>query len=983
MRSKKNILNYHNLRLPWVGLWGSLRFFLLIFIFISKSIFAVDYYWNATSGNVSNSANWYNFLLPSSAADTRIYFNFAPGLTTSTGAYNDGLLGMTVNSLVFGGSNNFTLSGNGFSFGGTYPSLINNNSLGSVYINNHITLNSSLSLSGAASSKTYFSGVFSQSTTGLGLNIQGGTFIFKNARSSFSGGVNVSAGTFEINATGHTNIWSSGNSFMGTGAVTTTGTGRIFFNVQGADSYFIMDRTLNLGASGAVGANANVIQSTGSIDCIGTYNLDNGTQLIFRPDSDNNGVGELFLSNSTFNFGAGGAIVDFQGAHGTSGSNFFTRVNTVGNAEAVYRYSYRDLNGWNNSAKDFDLNNVSRTIGGIGNMRLEIFNGSMVHLYNTNFSNIKLTFSGHAGGSARALSQNSNVGRLSLEASYHYNFGAGLFFENAVQVSTQEMGVPVLLGNITINSGETAFDGGYNTTSTNGMKIGDGSGYYLLVKSGAQATMDIGFRDDIYNLGSVYLLSNTILEKGAGLNFRNTYFTEKSVYGNIYVSGNITGQGTATGEAESIIRLEDSIGGVITDMGTTLSRQVVFDPNIHLFVQGSGTGGLRIEGSQAHVDGLLTSELLQNRLQTIKAESDQGTLTIAYTDNNASRVFTGKDAPVIGSWIKLGFDNGPTNSTLYQLNNADFKEGGLGNFNGLVVKQSGKGTNTVQLLSDIHFTGAGGETNTSFILQNGTFRVDNGAGTAYTAYFGNATLESGIILDGTISDSTTKYATYYDSTTAYPAVVDYPVSSSIGGLSVSGTITKTTTGTVVLSGRIIGNTASPGSTTAIGLDIQQGTLSQTASDLITGGTNMQLSGGTWALNGNSQSAGNLGTLTVTADSVIDFGSGNSSKVYFAASGDTAWSGSLIIQNWNGTPFTGGGSTQLFFGDSLAGLTDSQLKNIYFYNPNGLAPGYYQGILLKNGECVPVPEASTVCGAIALCLLAGAHEYRRRIKKNFT
>ena len=947
------------------------------------NLLAVDYYWNATSGNFSNSGNWYNSILPTSSTTSRIFFNTAPALTTSTSAYNDGTGSMIVNSLVFGGSNNFTLTGNSFAFGGTDPSIVNNNSLGNIYIKNAISLSSSLYLSGATNSHTYFSGAFSQSTSGLGLNIQSGNFIFSNANSSFSGGVNVSGGTFQINATGNTNIFTNGNSFMGRGAVTTSGTGRIFFNVQGADSNFIMDRTLNLGASGAVGSNANIIQSTGSIDSNGTYNLDNGTQLIFKSDSDGNGVGELFLTKSTFNFGPGGGIVDFQGAHGTSGSNFYTNVNTVGNAEAVYRYSYRDTNGWNNSAKDFDLSNVSRTIAGTGNLRLEISNGAMVHLYNTNFSNIKLTFSGHAGGNAQALSQDTKVGRLALEGSYDYKFGAGLFFENAVQVSTQNMGVPVLHGNITINSGETAFDGGYNTTSTNGLKIGDGSGYYLLVKSGAQATMDIGFRDDIYNLGSVYLASNTILEKGSALNFRNTYFTEKSTYGNIYVSGNITGQGTATGEAESVIRLEDSIGGVITDMSTKLSRQVVFDPNICLFVQGSGTGGLRVEGSQAHVDGLLTSDLLQNRLGVLSSDGDQGTLTIAYTDEKASRVFTGKDAPTLGSWIKLGFDNGATNSTLYQLNNADFKEGGLGNFNGLVVKESGKGTNTVQLLSDIYFTGAKGEASTSFILENGTFRVDNGAGTAYTAYFGNATLQSGTILDGTLSSSSSKYSTYeskyatYESTTASAIFVDYPVSTSTGGLSVSGTITKNTTGTVVLSGRIIGNTASPGSTTAIGLDIQQGILSQTASDLITGSTNMQLSGGTWALNGNSQSAGNLGTLTVTADSVIDFGSGNSSKVYFAASGDTTWSGNLIIQNWNGIPFTGGGNTQLFFGDSLSGLTGSQLKNIYFYNPNGLAPGYYQGILLANGECVPVPEASTIFGATALCLIAGFYEYRRR------
>lgn len=132
MQLFKSILNYQNILkngfMPWICLcvmWG-----------FDGQIFADDYYWNATSGNTSSSSNWYNSLLPSSSSTTRIFFNTSPALTTATSAYHDAAGSLSVNSLVFGGSNNFTLSGNSFSFAGLSPSIVNNNSVGSVFIVN-------------------------------------------------------------------------------------------------------------------------------------------------------------------------------------------------------------------------------------------------------------------------------------------------------------------------------------------------------------------------------------------------------------------------------------------------------------------------------------------------------------------------------------------------------------------------------------------------------------------------------------------------------------------------------------------------------------------------------------------------------------------------------------------------------------------------------------------------------------------------------
>lgn len=913
-----------------------------------------DSYWNAISGNFSSASNWSGNVVPLSSSVRRLFFNTLPGLTNATSAFNNLGSPFSLNALTFGGATNFSLSGNDFLFTGNLPTLFNN-STGVITINNTLQLAANTVFNGITESTTVIAGAVRPVVSGAGLSIAGGRFIFTNPNTDFSMEINVTGGTFEFRGnTSHT--------LATAGQISTSGNGRFMVDLQGLDSNLTLNnRTFNFGAGGATGANANLIQSTGSIRSASRYNLDNGTHLIFKSDMDQNGVGELFFEGSTFSFGSGGGLIDFQGPIGIYGANFSTIVNTTGNNQGVLRYGSKDSNsGWYTDGIDLDIVDVSRTVSGTGNFKLDIYNGAMVHFYDTDMSNIQMTFSGHEGGSAQALSGEGNVGRLNFYGGYgQYNFGSGLIFENAAQVSTDGTGEASVLGNIIVSSGETAFSGGFGKTGTYNLTIGDGSGRGLFIMPNAKATFDISFRDDLTNVAGVRLLNDSWLFSGSSLNFRQTSFNPSSTYGNIYVGSNIYAWGEGSNlKGESIVRFEDSIGGVTSDAATTLSRQVIIDPKVNLFVFGSGTGGLRVEGSKANVDQLLTSQRLQNQVQSLYT-GDQGTLTIAYTDN-ASRTFTNSDGPAVGSWIKLGFDNGfeSKNSTLYQLDAASGTGGYLSNYNGLVIKQSGYGTNTVQLLSDLKMVGGNGDiAGTSFILENGTFRIDNGEKGSFNMYVGNADLQSGSIVDDTIISS--------------------KMTTSTGGVYVQGTITKTTSGTVELGGRIIGNAASTGNPTAIGLDIQQGTISQLASNLITEGTNMQLSGGTWALNGFSQEDGHLGTLTVTKDSIIDFGSGNASKVYFADSSKTTWEGNLIIMNWNGVPFDGGGNTQLFFGSG--GLTQDQLQRIYFYNPNGLSPGYYQASFSRHGECVPVPEASTVFGGMALAAVAVGYEIRRRKK----
>lgn len=87
---------------------------------------------------------------------------------------------------------------------------------------------------------------------------------------------------------------------------------------------------------------------------------------------------------------------------------------------------------------------------------------------------------------------------------------------------------------------------------------------------------------------------------------------------------------------------------------------------------------------------------------------------------------------------------------------------------------------------------------------------------------------------------------------------------------------------------------------------------------------------------------------------------NSSQVPWASSA------TLTIVNWKGS-WTGGGTHQVFFGSSSAGLSPAQVAQILFQDPLGLAPGLHHARMLQTGEIVPdgVPPTGSVPPKLAL------------------
>ncbi len=174
-----------------------------------------------------------------------------------------------------------------------------------------------------------------------------------------------------------------------------------------------------------------------------------------------------------------------------------------------------------------------------------------------------------------------------------------------------------------------------------------------------------------------------------------------------------------------------------------------------------------------------------------------------------------------------------------------------------------------------------------------------------------------------------------------------------------------------------------------------GTLLLGASNQINGAANagvaanMTLNGGTFNTGGFAQASNTLGTLTLSATSNIDLGVASSSSiVHYDISTTQGWvsGGTLYVDDWNGTfgiinnsTAGGGGPDQLYFGTSTSGLLSSQVNQIVFVSPNGLA-GNYAAEILQTGEVVPfhpTPEPGTSAAGGVLVGLAGWWEWRRR------
>jgi hypothetical protein len=204
------------------------------------------------------------------------------------------------------------------------------------------------------------------------------------------------------------------------------------------------------------------------------------------------------------------------------------------------------------------------------------------------------------------------------------------------------------------------------------------------------------------------------------------------------------------------------------------------------------------------------------------------------------------------------------------------------------------------------------------------------------------------------------------------------------------TVTSTSTLAVVAGGRLSGTTqvnVNDGGTLLLNASGTSNPLNNAAAVTLGGGIS-----GVLSLQGVSASTGTLaGALTLSSNSTIDFGTGDSNRLTFASLASLGGT-NITIAHWTGSLYTAGTNItdpgvatqdRLLFSNGLGTTyTDGQaFTQISFTDDAGAYLGYGQAISFGGGagfEIVPVPEPATTAllGAVALCALIGYRERRR-------
>ena len=187
--------------------------------------------------------------------------------------------------------------------------------------------------------------------------------------------------------------------------------------------------------------------------------------------------------------------------------------------------------------------------------------------------------------------------------------------------------------------------------------------------------------------------------------------------------------------------------------------------------------------------------------------------------------------------------------------------------------------------------------------------------------------------------------------------------------------TKTYTGATTVNAGVLNVAGKLSGTTAITVN-NGGTLLLSGA----GGTNSKLNnaapitlaGGRLDLSGMSSSlTQTVGALTLTANSIVDFGTLLAGNTLKFGTSVADWSGlQLAIYNYSG------GADHLFFGSNNSALDPSQLSHILFYSDDG-SDFLGSAQFLADGEIVVIPEPATFLAAAAAALVLILFESRRR------
>lgn len=269
-------------------------------------------------------------------------------------------------------------------------------------------------------------------------------------------------------------------------------------------------------------------------------------------------------------------------------------------------------------------------------------------------------------------------------------------------------------------------------------------------------------------------------------------------------------------------------------------------------------------------------------------------------------------------------------------------------------------TETDAVVNNISLAGTRNANSLTYNDVDDTFSIINGSGNrTLNLTSGDITRTAGSSGVQTIANSTLALGS--SSLMDISGSGSLTISAKITGTGVD--LTKSGTGELILSGA---NTFDGGTT------VTAGTLTLVGTTALASGSNLTLSGGTLKLSATSVT---LNTLTVTADSTIDFGGANATLNL--SNLNIAGGVTLNIINWVA-------ASDAFITAAWAGVTQdtsgvgAPLNQVVFANFTGDNTSW----LSADNSIRPVPEPSTY-GAILLTLTTGLMFWRRRLVSHRT
>ena len=305
--------------------------------------------------------------------------------------------------------------------------------------------------------------------------------------------------------------------------------------------------------------------------------------------------------------------------------------------------------------------------------------------------------------------------------------------------------------------------------------------------------------------------------------------------------------------------------------------------------------------------------------------------------------------------------------------------------------------------AELTLNGANTYNGPTYIINSGTLNA-NASGALPTSTLSAVTINGSSTLALGASQSVASLSGTSGSTVNLNAntltVNGSATSTYSGGISGTGHLVKNGSGTQTLAGAttftgsttVNSGTLTAASANALGnstvINVNGGSFLVTAENAVNDSANINLAGGRMAVSGNFNQ--NVGALTLSADSIIDF-SAFSGILRFSglswASG--ASNATLAIWNWSGTTEWGTqvnnytNPSNLVFSNS-ANLTADNLAKISFYSDSGdsfVGKGFIESDFAGPGTLiVAVPEPETYLTGVLLILGATVQYLRHRAKR---